>query len=227
MRFVKSWTQSATEAANCRTPKMTPPATTSLPGPAEAQKRFGLASDNIKASDMKASSNDPGSVILPQNARSRRRRTARRASRRPIEGARSHVGSLRVAARDRRTSSAPAGTHEIGVARTGARGGAGSLAAPARTRRAPRPPARGPAPADNEDDPEDSAPTDAQAPAAAPRRRDGRRSPSCAVRSGRSPGPCRSYRELPIARAVWTEKLSRVRCRDPVNHGRWPRIRSR
>jgi hypothetical protein len=103
------------------------------------------------------------SAILPQNAPSRRR-TVRRASRRPNGSGRSQVGSLRVAARDRRCGSAPAGIHEIGVAGTGARGGAGSPAAPARTRRAPRAPARGPTPADSEDDTKDSAPTGARAP---------------------------------------------------------------
>jgi RimJ/RimL family protein N-acetyltransferase len=55
-----------------------------------------------------------------------RRRTVGRASRRPNGRGRSHVGSLRVAARDRRRASAPAGIHDIGVARTGARGGAGT-----------------------------------------------------------------------------------------------------
>jgi len=55
--------------------------------------------------------------------------------------------SLRVAALDRRRGSAPAGIREIGVARTGARGGTVSPTAPARTRRAPRAPARGPTPA--------------------------------------------------------------------------------
>ena len=44
-----------------------------------------------------------------------RRRTGGRASRRPNGGDRSHVGTLGVAARDRRRGSAGAGIHEIGV----------------------------------------------------------------------------------------------------------------
>src|SRR2546426_4395265 len=73
------------------------------------------------------------SAILPQNARSARGRTVGRASRRSNGRGRSPVGSRRVAARDKRRGSAPAGIHEIGVARTGARGSAGSPAVPART----------------------------------------------------------------------------------------------
>ena len=45
-----------------------------------------------------------------------RRRTVRRASRRPDGRGRSHVGTLRVAARDSRRGSPPAGIHEIGMA---------------------------------------------------------------------------------------------------------------
>jgi RimJ/RimL family protein N-acetyltransferase len=57
------------------------------------------------------------SAILPaKRPLAARRRTARRASRRPIGSARSHMGSLHVAARDRQCGAAPAGMHEIGVA---------------------------------------------------------------------------------------------------------------
>ena len=102
------------------------------------------------------------SAILPQNTRSRRV-AERSGARRPNGRGRSHVGSLRVAARDRRRGSAPADIRDIGVARTG--GSAGSPAAPARTRRAPRAPARGPTPAGSEDDTEHAAATGARAPA--------------------------------------------------------------
>jgi RimJ/RimL family protein N-acetyltransferase len=57
-----------------------------------------------------------------------RRRTVRRASRRSNGSGRSHVGSLRLAARDRRYGSAPAGINEIGLARIAPSGSNGSTA---------------------------------------------------------------------------------------------------